>query len=307
MQRICMTIDDLARVRMESGSRPLLEGVLAVGCFGRRLGGPYEEWRGAVRERLGSRLHAIERVLEQYRPIPDLLWLAGATPVQSALTPPAVRHDRGAATAAVYAFHRAAVEPYWRSLAGYLHREREIRARLLMANGVESLLATIHPQLCWNPPYLEIPHPTDTRIRLNGRGLILMPSVFLAGDVQPMILKVDGAAMVVLIYSLPMTGALSALLRGEPGGSELALAALLGHTRAAAVQVISDTCSTGELAVRLGISLAGASKHATILRQAGLVTTVRKGNSGLHTLTSLGMSLLHGQARARPAGALTAV
>ena len=48
----------------------------------------------------------------------------------------------------------------------------------------------------------------------------------------------------------------------------------------------------GERVVRLGISLAGASKHAKVLRKAGLVTTSRHRNTALHTLTPLGFALL---------------
>ena len=71
-----------------------------------------------------------------------------------------------------------------------------------------------------------------------------------------------------------------------------ALGALIGHTRAAALRVLADSCTTGELSERLGISLAGASKHATVLRKAGLITTERNRNTALHTLTSLGVALL---------------
>ncbi|MFB7222977.1 hypothetical protein [Streptomyces sp. NPDC056227] len=41
---------------------------------------------------------------------------------------------------------------------------------------------------------------------------------------------------------------------------------------------------------------ASASQHACVLREAGLVLTLRHGSSVLHTLTPLGGSLLRGGA-----------
>ncbi len=46
------------------------------------------------------------------------------------------------------------------------------------------------------------------------------------------------------------------------------------------------------MADRVGVSLASASQHAAVLRNAGLVSTVRMGGAVLHTLTPLGSTLL---------------
>jgi DNA-binding transcriptional ArsR family regulator len=76
----------------------------------------------------------------------------------------------------------------------------------------------------------------------------------------------------------------------KPRGA--ALAALVGRNRAAVLRTIADGCSTTELADRVGISLAAASQHASILRDAGLITTHRQGSAVLHVLTPLGVELL---------------
>jgi DNA-binding transcriptional ArsR family regulator len=52
--------------------------------------------------------------------------------------------------------------------------------------------------------------------------------------------------------------------------------------------------STTEVARQLRISLSSASEHATVLREATLVTTQRSGNLSLHSITSLGVALLNG-------------
>jgi DNA-binding transcriptional ArsR family regulator len=56
---------------------------------------------------------------------------------------------------------------------------------------------------------------------------------------------------------------------------------------------IADGCTTTELAARVGVSVAAASQHATVLREAGLITTRRQGSAVLHSLTPLGVELLH--------------
>ena len=47
-----------------------------------------------------------------------------------------------------------------------------------------------------------------------------------------------------------------------------------------------------DLASRVGISLAAASQHASVLRGAGLIVTRRQGGAVLHVLTPLGAELL---------------
>lgn len=52
-------------------------------------------------------------------------------------------------------------------------------------------------------------------------------------------------------------------------------------------------CSTKELAGLAGIAPASASEHATVLREAGLVQTVRHRNLAVHSATVLGVALLN--------------
>ena len=73
-----------------------------------------------------------------------------------------------------------------------------------------------------------------------------------------------------------------------------ALRALLGSTRAAALETTSTAVTTSELAWRLQISAATASHHASVLRKAGPITTRRHGSAVLHTITPLGVALLNG-------------
>jgi DNA-binding transcriptional ArsR family regulator len=69
---------------------------------------------------------------------------------------------------------------------------------------------------------------------------------------------------------------------------------LLGRTRASVLTSIAESphLTTKELASLLGISPAGASQHATVLREAGLITTRREGGAALRILATAGFALL---------------
>ncbi|MFD9792488.1 ArsR/SmtB family transcription factor [Streptomyces sp. NPDC059070] len=75
-----------------------------------------------------------------------------------------------------------------------------------------------------------------------------------------------------------------------------ALVSVLGATRAAALLAVVRTpaLTTGQLATTLGISPAAASRHASVLRDAGLIATLRNGQSVHHAPTRLGRRLLNG-------------
>jgi DNA-binding transcriptional ArsR family regulator len=128
-------------------------------------------------------------------------------------------------------------------------------------------------------------------VHLRGRGLLLALSLFSNGDPGLFTPWNDDPALLIYPVDLDAPTALRLWRRDESG--DRALAGLLGTTRAAALRVIADGCTTTELARRLGISPGGASQHATVLRDAGLVVSRRFRNSVRHTLTGLGVDLLN--------------
>ena len=89
------------------------------------------------------------------------------------------------------------------------------------------------------------------------------------------------------IWERPSLAAVDAV-----GGPAAGLAALLGRTRAKAIRGIAAGCTTTELARAPGVAPATASEHATVLRNARLISTRRHRNAVLHTLTPLGAALL---------------
>ena len=200
------------------------------------------------------------------------------------------------------ACHGALVAPYWDHIRSHLAVELAARTRTIANGGIEALYRTLHPTVSWRSPTLELlshPGPPGDAY-LDGRGLELVPVVFL-GTVEGPFWKLDDpSAPAVLFYPAlrcPADG-MKVLMAGvdtaASGGSggDWPLAELLGRTRAAALTAIAGGCTTSVLAQRVGISKAGASQHTSVLRRSGLITSVRDGSSMVHDLTPLGRSLL---------------
>jgi DNA-binding transcriptional ArsR family regulator len=70
------------------------------------------------------------------------------------------------------------------------------------------------------------------------------------------------------------------------------LDALLGATRSAVLRSVDRGATTSQLARRLGTSLSSVSRHAAVLRDAGLITSHRYDKTVLHALTPLGVAIL---------------
>nr|BFE78281.1 hypothetical protein GCM10020093_008820 [Planobispora longispora] len=56
--------------------------------------------------------------------------------------------------------------------------------------------------------------------------------------------------------------------------------------------IADGVATTGALARRLDISSAAVSQHTTVLREAGLITTLRHHSNVLHNPTQTGLTLL---------------
>jgi DNA-binding transcriptional ArsR family regulator len=135
---------------------------------------------------------------------------------------------------------------------------------------------------------VEVDGPLDEQVDLAGRGLQLVPSLwtrpgFTVRWAQP-----------TLVYPL---GRFAWAAPPGTGGDGDPLASVLGTTRARVLRTLADEHTTSGLARALGISLASASTHAAVLRDAGLVTSRRQGQSVRHALSPLGARWL---ANARP-------
>jgi DNA-binding transcriptional ArsR family regulator len=285
--RIRFTGRDVEKLKMVSTLGPVAEGLFALDLFGRRRGVGASGWRRQVRHQLGPDLAEVQLINRDYQAVPDLLWLMGSDHAG-----PATEAEARRLAAVAFGFCRAAVLPYWSRVRAQLEAERDVRGRMVITNGVETLLMALHPKAVWHSPVLEIASELDRDIELHGDGVLLAPSLFLADEQCVFLESERQTGMPALIFSVPADIGELVGLAEEPDVGDRALGALVGATRAAALRALSESGTTGELADRLGISLSGASKHATVLREAGLISTQRNRTTARHTLTPLGAALL---------------
>jgi DNA-binding transcriptional ArsR family regulator len=198
-------------------------------------------------------------------------------------------------------YQEIAISPYWTRIQTAVEADRSRRARALLDGGTEGMLASLRPAMRWEAGVLEVPgYPVSRELRLDGRGMLLVPSFFCA---RTPVTLLDPELPPVLVYPVERLGGLpaTAAITGEGAppaagrereSSREALAALLGRTRASVLEVVDAGCSTGEIARRLSISPAAASQHTAVLRNAGLIVTRRDRNMVMHTLTPLGRAML---------------
>lgn len=199
----------------------------------------------------------------------------------------------------IHTYWSLALSPYWPKIRAAVRADLSVRANSFAHDGIEGFLANLHPQARWNPPILELPYQTDRTVTLNGRGVLLVPSFFCG---TPPARLSDPALQPLLIFAVDRSLAGS---DGRPARTAPpALGALVGNTRARALTKIAmGPCSTTELATSVGVSVASGSQHATVLRNAGLITSRRSGGVVVHMITPLGEMLATGLLREYPGSA----
>jgi DNA-binding transcriptional ArsR family regulator len=247
---------------------------------------------------------------------PRLVWIDDAAPSVQSWFRALRAGDQGAMDALVrllLTYYQRAVDPCWRAIRSRLEAERSRCGQLVTDGGLDRLLSTLHPGVRWRAPLLEVRGEVEGAPRLGwpvveqgaegqpvdvvipGRSLVIVPSVLCLDQPRLLLSRRDPAAPAVVVYPALRSIDDAASLWGVAGPaarSAAALAKLLGRTQAAVLAAIAATCTTTDLAHRVGISLPTASHHAGILRGAGLVVSRRSGNTVVHRLTPLGAELL---------------
>jgi biotin operon repressor len=335
MLRVFFTAEDLARVRVRSGADPLWEIANSFQLLRKRVAGPvFGEWRRAVRSQLSPSSRLLTPLLPPTGYSPDFLTPdLGDAPaggddridldsaIDTVLRTPRARlagdlrrlaggreFPRWAVGlahgeletvnrlgTAMRAYHTEALAPFWHRIEAHVEADRVIRTRSLLDGGTEGLLAGLEPGARWRPPVLEVAYPVSRVLRLEGRGLTLQPSFFCW---QTPVMVADPALPPVLVYPIQHSADWWSDLPGiRPPGRRNPLTALVGHTRAALLDATYTGSTTSELADRLGVSNAAVSQHVKVLREAGLLITVRQPGRSLHIATPDGRALLRVSAR----------
>ncbi|BDH03951.1 transcriptional regulator [Streptomyces seoulensis] len=328
--RFHFSAEDLARTRVAAAPHPLWEIAASLHRFQTPAGRwAYAHWYRTARERLreAGLENAVRQILLPLYPRasywPDFLTpLEGAAGLEAGLkailaTPPdrvtaelaalarvrrvpphlarlPEKEGRDELVGVLRAYHRTVIEPHEEWMHESVHTERMRLARHLLDGGTEGLLGGLGPAVRWRHPRLEIgAYPAHQDVRLEGRGLLLIPSYFCwKGPVS----LADPALPPVLTYSLHHEPS-----RPAPGSPSLEV--LLGRARATVLRATAAGATTTEAARRAGVTPATATHHTTALRDAGLITSHRHGNSVVHTLTLLGATMLSRNVREAGPGA----
>lgn len=188
--------------------------------------------------------------------------------------------------------YRSWIRPTWPLIRDRLSAEEARLAHVAASGGLQGLAAALEPSIRWTGLNLDIPDTgisgTHTwLVRLAGRGLTIVPSFF---ALRPMAFTPIAPSDPVLLI---VPCGFSALPTVRPGSGAARGAELLGRTRAAVLsRVAQKPCTTSQLSHDLGIAVSGASQHTSVLRRAGLITTIRDGGHVQHRITELGEQLL---------------
>ncbi|MEU6785089.1 DUF5937 family protein [Nonomuraea angiospora] len=186
---------------------------------------------------------------------------------------------------------KALIAEDWPRLQAVMEADVAYRTRKLVEGGLESLFADLHANVKWTESTLTLRTASSALIGrdLHGLGLLLMPSVFVWPDV------VSGFAppwQPTVIY--PARG-MAGLWHDDPSSTARdALVRLLGPNRAAILRGLCEPATTTVLAHRYGLAPSSVSAHLSILREAGLLTSRRRGHQVLYARTPLGEAVADG-------------
>jgi DNA-binding transcriptional ArsR family regulator len=180
------------------------------------------------------------------------------------------------------------LEGHWPRIRALLEHDVLYRARRIADGGTDRLFADLDPSVHWDDGVLTLECCTcsETRLDLDERGLLLLPSAF----VWPKVSFVTAPPwQPTLIYPARGIGMLWSPERHAPAD---ALARLLGRTRAQLLTALEEPRSTIELAGMLGLTSGAVSQHLGVLRDAGLADGRRVQRAVLYLRSAEGDALV---------------
>ncbi|MBT2492305.1 winged helix-turn-helix transcriptional regulator [Streptomyces sp. ISL-96] len=336
MLRIHFTTEDLNRLRVAAQPDPLWEIVNSLHLLQNRQGAlVFDPWRREVRAAIAragltGTVASLHRLCPCAAYIPDFLTPGRGIPdletgVDQVLSTPVARMsaELGRLFAdgpvppvarrlaegdvetlerlgdALRRYYAVAVEPYLDVIRAAVDADRPVRAEAALSRGPEGLLSSYQDFAWRDDGVLETGYPVDSELELRGRSLTMIPSFFC---IRHPVSLADPELPPVLVHPVTPDPGWLALSRpdgaGGPGPKRagLPVAQLIGHTRAYVLEVLERPMTTTQLGGVLRLTLSTASRHATVLREAGLVASERRGSHVLHRRTPLGDAIMNGAA-----------
>lgn len=177
--------------------------------------------------------------------------------------------------------------PFWPRMRRLLEADVQYRARRLTTGGASALFADLNPAVRWRDERLFVEHPrVSARRGLRGRGLLLVPSVF----VWPRVFSITVPGWQPTLRYPPR--GIGELWTDRTTSPSAALAGVFGAGRARLLAELDHPASTTDLAARTGLTAGGVSQHLTALKAAGLVSAHRVGRYVLYARTAVAEELL---------------
>ncbi len=185
-------------------------------------------------------------------------------------------------------YYDVMLAPLWTNISAAVEADRTLRGQQLADGGPEAMLSDLAPLGRFRGDVLELLHHRQDRdVHLDGRGLTLIPSYF--KESSTLMVLADPELAPVIVYPVH---------RGTRVAIDVqrtALSALIGRSRAAVLEQAASGATVSQIAKQLDISQPNATKHLAVLRDAGLLQSVRMRNATRHAITPLGQALLKGQ------------
>jgi DNA-binding transcriptional ArsR family regulator len=231
----------------------------------------------------GTPLQLVTSELERTRP--SQIDLAARAVIDELLADPAAGLARICAQLAEA--WRVLVAPSWPRIRELVAADLAHRARIMAAHGFGAAVDDLHARVRWTGDAIAVQDPARVEHVVAGAGLILQPSAFS----WPAVIVILDTGPAILVY--PARG-VAVLWRTGSVEAPVALARLLGRTRAKLLADLDEPRSTTALALRHGLGAPGVSGHLQALHASGLVVRRREGHEVRYGRTPLGEGLVAG-------------
>jgi DNA-binding transcriptional ArsR family regulator len=218
----------------------------------------------------------------------DWVWRGREMPVRARQLIAAGARGPGLVAEAIWEYWDVAIAPFWPRMCAVLEDDVAHRAARAMHGGLFDLFADLHPEVSLDDHTLRVDKPQWPDAVHEATQLTLVPSVFIWPQ---LLVSHHPPGGFEFAYGARGVGRVWEGLderRTEPHDR---LGALLGRGRAAVPSLLATPMSTTQVARTLAQSPASISRHLSVLRESGLVTSRRSGRSVLYVQTPLAESL----------------